>query len=94
MPARLPCSRPASQFLKYGAPGNTGTLKSVGGRLLRVVSKGDDRYEIKEINKDTGEVQSILATVTNKYRNYFPAPMPSTVLKRPARIRSTSFAIP
>ncbi|MEE8473633.1 MAG: hypothetical protein V3S82_10740 [Dehalococcoidia bacterium] len=71
MTARLPCSGAASKLLKYGAPGNTGTLKGVGGRLLRVVSKGDDRYQIREINPGNGEVASILATVTNKHRKFF-----------------------
>ena len=68
---QFPCRQAATTLLDNWALANAGELMAVGNHLLRVVWLEDDKYEIREINKLTGEIDRVLTTLTNKYRTFF-----------------------
>ena len=69
--ARFPCAETATTLLAFHSPSNKGKLISVGDHLLRAVFLEGDKYEIRDINKNTGEVDRVLATVSNEYQRFY-----------------------
>ena len=71
MTVQFPCSGEATSLQKYGTDANTGRLFGVGDRLVRVARVDDDTYEIREIDKSTGEIERVVDTVFNEYGSFF-----------------------
>ncbi len=71
MTNQLPCSGEPTTLQKYGTDVNTGQLFGVGDRLIRTALVDDDTYEIREIDKNTGEIERVVDTVFNESRSFF-----------------------
>ena len=69
--SKFPCAETHSTLLEFRSPANKGKLISVGDHLLRAVFVEDDKFEIRDINKNTGEVDRVLTTVSNEYLRFY-----------------------
>ena len=71
MAERFPCSGEPTSLQRYGTDANSGRLYGVGGTLIMAARVDDDTYEIREINKSTGEIERVVDTVFNEFWRFF-----------------------